>query len=293
MKQYTIDQIKNENIAVICNNKEESDEFYKMCNTGNHHDRDEPTVNSVDLQRDGKYWGGYTINNEEGRNWYIKNGYTIINFSQIEQEQNTMKEVAYYKVIKLVPLTKWEIGHKLTDQAKFPKYEQYPEFFSPIFEEQFKEGDYIVILYSGNRYTTHSGIARELKCDASYYYNVPDTKMVKFLRYATFDDGTNVFLGEDNGYYYAFGVKKETEDKYYRKATAAEIKQYKQMQNIKFGEYKLEIVDNKAKFGCKSFSKQTLIEMLQLYDSEVEGTLTIKGINVTAKTLNSIISQLK
>lgn len=109
------------------------------------------------------------------------------------------------------------------------------------------------------------------------------------------------FGRENNGYTQVMGESANCATINCRKATPEEIQAYKESQELKIGEHKLEIIRtikngdyiNKAKFGCQEFNLEELKAIRRLFGSNIRAKITIlEGTEITLELLDKIIAKL-
>lgn len=185
-----------------------------------------------------------------------------------------MKEITSYKCIKAYPGIK--LGEiKLTDIPN--NYAEYPEFWEPQYEPEFKIGDFVVCIGESNE--CHRGISSGWKKDLIYKITPTNTNDIcKF------------------GGVHGNGVYIES----LRLATEEEIKVF---QTITIGGYTAKKEGSLIAFGCARFSKEMLTQLLVIsktatssgFDLNISKSGEIKVIDkvVTNQQIQSLIDKLK
>ena len=118
--------------------------------------------------------------------------------------------------------------------------------------------------------------------------------MGKIFQFGAYDFSTNdemIFELKNNKIYSARAYTKNC-----RKATPEEIQAYKESQELRIGEHKLEIIQdgnftNKAKFGCQQFDINELRTIRRLFDSNIQAKVNILGVDITSEFLDKIIAK--
>lgn len=245
--KYTIEYCKNNKVAIKLDNYTQ----LKEVNTLFKNDRI-PNV---------KYFPIEQRFNSKGCNWsyvsdnyYKPESYEIIEFEQLNLkiQENMKKKIIAYIVTKEFPSIEglYKKGERITLSNSIFKYaSSYPEWLSPVYEEEFKEGDIV-----------------------------------------TDDEGRNIYTysHESNGQHYANGGGPCSFGKDLRKATAEEIKAFKE--KIKINGY--DCIKTKAgvEFGCQKFSKEELATISRLISSPIDAQITISGTKITEELLNKIMN---
>ena len=118
--------------------------------------------------------------------------------------------------------------------------------------------------------------------------------MGKIFQFGAYDFSTNdemIFELKNNKIYSARAYTKNC-----RKATPEEIQAYKESQELRIGEHKLEIIQdgnftNKAKFGCQQFDINELRTIRRLFDSNIQAKVNILGVDITGEFLDKVIAK--
>jgi len=136
-------------------------------------------------------------------------------------------------------------------------------WFEPIFEEEFKVGDYIYYLKDLS-YAKAGDVAKITEIAPTWW-------TLMHFRVDGFDQT----------------IYKNS----YRKATPEEIKKYT---TIKIGEFTAEIDKSMGviKFGCQALTKDDIISVKKLLNTEINASITIHGTKINLELINKILNQL-
>jgi len=143
-------------------------------------------------------------------------------------------------------------------------------WFKPVYEEEFKVGDWIYFLkaFDGSN-IGHVGQITNIKPD-SY-------KNSQWLSYSPANIGGGFRIG-GNGYFYG---------KDFRLATPEEIKA---VTKLEIGGYKAEKTSKGIKFGCQEFSIEELKTIKKLFNSELQTKLIIRGVEIKLSLIDKLIN---
>lgn len=203
--------------------------------------------------------------------------YEEITFEQFLKHVLKQKEmkITGYKILKPVPLTTFKVGSIIgKDSGYFDDCINYPEFFEPIYEEEYKVDDYVIVISnectnkkSTNRSRYTIGLIGKIKKVGDEFYKNPKTK---WLILEGFNDGITC--------------------NQVRKATPEEIEKYN---TIEINGYKADYSkEGHVQFGCKSFNKQSINNFKYLLDKVDNAKITIGSTEITTTILNKILEKL-
>lgn len=157
------------------------------------------------------------------------------------------------------------------------------ESWEPVYEDDFVKGDYIYVKNDGGTYSTHDTLKNKYP---TYNYNKCPPKIVKFVEFTKIDSQgrmVDVIIVEDlKGMIYGMSYEDYRKD-YIRKATTTEVDDFT---TVVVGTYRGKFTEKTVTFGCKTFSKETVHELIV---NNIE-SLTIEGNSVSAEKLRTIYS---
>lgn len=67
---------------------------------------------------------------------------------------------------------------------------------------------------------------------------------------------------------------------------------YEEEKPINIRGYEAKRVGDEIKFGCKGFSREDLISYKKLFDSEIDGSITIDGQNINTEIIDKLLKML-
>lgn len=225
-------------------------------------------------------------NGKYSRGWpHEQEGYTNITFNQFKilTNMNTdTKEIIGYKcpsdlyggAIKAKEIYKkclnpdfYEPTTIDNDSVVLPK--EIVETWEPVYEEEFKVGDWIYITNTRSAVATYS----------QYGASVGDVEQIKRIA----AEGGNATIDDPRYFGDNFNLRGEG----FRKATEQEILDAK---SVELYGYSAKKTENGVKFGCQSFTKDELLFVKRLVTStKINGTLSIHETVVTKDLINKLI----
>lgn len=184
------------------------------------------------------------------------------------------------------PYAYWKINGKVNKEICIPL--EYAKTWEPVYEEEYKKGDYIYVIDTGNQYTTHSEIKDKYP---RYAYGKDVPTVVRFVEFISIFNCNKVMIVEDElGNIYAIAHSTTKDEEAVRKATPEEIKA---AQTIEIAGYKAEFnnVQNTVRFGCSLFNKETVEDMLSFMENVATVKLSVGGYEITKGILRNILSK--
>ncbi len=264
---------------------------------------------------------------EEGKN------YTIITFEELMQDlnQNSRKRQFKHKITgKICTLIEGTNLYQVQGGDKLAEWLLRDSLDWEEIKPEFKVGDIVHIVKADVCSTKHNYFGEIIRLKAHNIYSilvktnrditgyseiycsevrlateeeileynkpkVGDWAVCLTYRHNDFKDPFIVDKIEGKFLYHKSGCNRYSHD--FRKATPEEIQAYKESQELRIGEHKLEIIQdgnftNKAKFGCQEFSLEELETIKRLFDSNIQAKVNILGVDITGEFIDKIIAKL-
>jgi len=177
-----------------------------------------------------------------------------------------IKEIKGYKVIKDIPFFLYKVGDVISSSSPiFKELHRYPEYLQPVYEEQFKVGDWAV---------GTSEFLKTCKNDSVREFCSRAFQVASMSKFSIFNK---------------HGVSLDIYNA--RKATDEEIKKASE---VKIGKYTMETTTVGAKFGCQTIPLPTIKGIQDILSrTEIEAHLTIKGEEITLDIIDKILKSFK
>ena len=190
----------------------------------------------------------------------LRYGYEEINFDEFSKyvmKKTDNRSISSYKLIKELPtLSIHTIGDIVEHNLEF--YSQFPEYWEPIYEEEFKLGDWITII--GER----TGWLKEV-IESTFQIVSPKESYCAGVYWG--------ILQPTVGISGALCAK-------FRKATKEEIEKSK-IPTIIINGYVGEFLEDSVEFGCAKFEKDIFIELNSIIQKEFLNTnRSIKSVTI-------------
>ena len=223
-------------------------------------------------------YNGHGVNKEHNDEPYTDNydfgvEITYEQFLKYVLKQEAMN-ITGYKVLKLVPLTTFKIGQIIPkDSGVFQDCKNFPEFFEPIYEEEYKIGDWVISIGKNHTYDNDN-----------FPINIP----WKILEFKSSKGIKNYHVHVDKSSTNIKGIC--TDINSIRKATEEEIKA---AETVEINGYNADYSKGEyVKFGCKQFTKTEIESYLSLLNYDIDAKITIGSTQITSEILKKILSKL-
>lgn len=169
---------------------------------------------------------------------YKENNYKIIQAEEFLKQNTMKKQIKYYEVIKSVPFTSsLNKGATIVNSSNFEECAKYPEFFKPIYKQEFKVGDWVIGWH----------------CSSTFQEKAWQIGKISI------------------GYIYPVGVCNNTTTDGLRKATEEEIKA---AQRIEIGGCELKFYQDSVEIDGVIYSKDRLKEFINyilFHNEQIKG----------------------
>jgi hypothetical protein len=223
----------------------------------------------------------YYLHNVPGGGMYdavagraLKPGYTEITFEQFQEHVLNIKPEMKGKIIgyKSLGVTKskeeWEtfLGRSIEGDAEF----------TPVYEEQFKEGDFVWAINDGG-----NGLNSQKEPEIVQIVNSSFTEQATGLMH----NWTHVVQPIARKHYY--NVNAITAK--FRKATTQEVEE---ALSVEIGGYRSEFVEDTVKFGCQTISKEEVQALYKWLNKSFKVEVSIENTPITKELLQKILKRL-
>jgi hypothetical protein len=224
----------------------------------------------------------YFVNNKGDidHEFNIPNGYTEITLEQFKEhvlKQKTMdRKIISYKLIKTYPDSR-ELGFITKQCHGSINYSDFPEFWEPVYEEEFKVGDWVFVKNGGSgAYGANNFVGQICNKQEALKVNYHGEDQ---------DQISEIYLKNQNT---SWGLCKSYE---IRKATPEEIEQ---ATTTKIGDYKANFIGKSVEFNGVVYAKTELQKLKSIMNKGQIKSLNVGcsgQYEVDLELLNKIISK--